>query len=83
MKNIKTLDWPFSVAMGNESSVLTDCQIDETPILKNGSDFSLHHAQMNVDMSQLTVFISNDQVGDKKNLLEMMGKVNIYLLIIF
>jgi hypothetical protein len=69
----------FAVAMGNETSVLNDCHIDETPILKSGPDFSLHHAQRNDDKSQMTVFISSDQVGDKKNLLEMMGKVPVYL----
>ena len=70
----------FVVAMGNETSVLNDCHIDETPILKSGPDFSLHHAQRNDDKSQMTVFISSDQVGDKKNLLEMMGKVMDHLI---
>ncbi len=59
--------------MGNESSVLKDCSIDETPILKYGTDFSLHHAQRLEDKSQLSVFISRDEVGHKKN--RLMGKV--------
>ena len=61
--------------MGNDSSVLKECAIDETAIYKNGSEFSLHHAHRIEDKSQLSVFISKDHVGDRKNLLEMMGKV--------
>jgi hypothetical protein len=63
--------------MGNDSSVLKECAIDETPIYKNGTEFSLHHAQRIEDKCQLSVFISKDHVGDRKNLLEMMGKVEI------
>ena len=59
--------------MGNESSVLKDCSIDENPILKYGTDFSLHHAQRFEDKSQLSVFISRDEIGHKKN--RLMGKV--------
>jgi hypothetical protein len=49
--------------MGNESSLLSGCQIDETPILKFGSDYSLHNSQKLQDKSQMTVFISKDQVS--------------------
>jgi len=44
--------------MGAESSVLSDCQLDESPILTT-SDWSLHHAE-HTDHGQLSVFIDNN-----------------------
>ena len=61
--------------MGNEASSLSGCHIDDTPIMKFGSDFSLHHSHRLDDKSQMSVFISKDQISDKKNLLAMMAKV--------
>lgn len=44
--------------MGAESSVLSDCQLDESPILTT-ADWSLHHAEHS-DHGQLSVFIDNN-----------------------
>lgn len=61
--------------MGNEASSLSGCHIDDNPIMKFGTDYSLHHSHKLDDKSQMSVFISKDQLSDKKNLLAMMAKV--------
>jgi hypothetical protein len=58
--------------MGSDVSVLSECQIDETPILNHGSDYSIHHGQRIEDKSQLSVFISKE----KDSSVELLAKVN-------
>ena len=60
--------------MGNESSILAECVIDESPIL-SCDGWTLHHAQKEDDHTQLSVFISKRGQGD--GLLEDLGAVSV------
>ena len=62
--------------MGNETSILETCTIDESPILKS-KYWSLHHGQRDEDHTQhLSVFVSKQKrVSNDENILFQLGKV--------
>ena len=61
--------------MGNETSILEQCTIDESPILKS-KYWSLHHGQRDEDHTQLSVFVSKQKrVSNDDNILFQSGKV--------
>ena len=61
--------------MGNEQSILEQCTIDESPILKS-KYWSLHHGQRDDDHTHLSVFVSKQKrVSNDENILFQYGKV--------
>ena len=61
--------------MGNETSILEQCTIDESPILKS-KYWSLHHGQRDEDHAQLSVFVSKQKrVTNDDNILFQSAKV--------
>ena len=61
--------------MGNETSILEQCTIDESPILKS-KYWSLHHGQRDEDHAQLSVFVSKQKrVSNDENILFQSAKV--------
>ena len=62
--------------MGNETSILEQCTIDESPILKS-KYWSLHHGQRDEDHAQLSVFVSKQKrVSNDENILFQSAKVH-------
>ena len=65
-----------SEGMGNETSILEQCTIDESPILKS-KYWSLHHGQRDEDHAQLSVFVSKQKrVSNDENILFQSAKVH-------
>ena len=61
--------------MGNETSILEQCTIDESPILKL-KYWSLHHGQSDEDHAHMSVFVSKQKrVSNEENILFQLGKV--------
>ena len=64
-----------SEGMGNETSILEQCTIDESPILKS-KYWLLHHGQRDEDHAQLSVFVSKQKrVRNDENILFQSAKV--------
>jgi len=57
--------------MGSELSMMTECHIDESPILNHGHDYSFHHGQRIEDKTQLSVFVSKE----KDSTVSLLAKV--------
>ena len=69
--------------MGNETSILEQCAIDESPILKS-KYWSLHHGQRDEDHAQMSVFVSKQKrISNDENILFQSGKVAIKIIIRF